>query len=501
MSVNKNIIANFAGSVWSALMGLAFVPLYIKYLGIEAYGLIGVFVMLQAWMVILDLGLTPTLGREMARFKAEVHGLQDIHNLVRSMEWIFTSVAVTIALGVATAASWLSNNWLHAEHLPLPVVTGALVIIGFVIAVRWMSGLYRSALMGLQLQVWLSICTAIFSTLRGLGVIAVLIWISPTIQAFFIYQGLVSAMEALVLAMKLKRVLPSPPAPARFSWTALNSVWRFAAGMTISTLLALLLTQIDKVLLSNFLSLSMFGYYMLASAVAGALYMLVVPVSNAATPRLSELVARNEVPVLVSEYHKFSQLITLLLVPAAVVLAAFSGHVVLLWTGNRETTDFVAPLVSLLAIGTMLNGLMYIPSALTMAYGWARIGVYVNAVSVLILLPALYFLVPEYGAIAAAVIWVVLNTGYVILVIPFMHRRLLPAEMWRWYRQDVFVPMFMVLAAIGLLRAVSPAPESVSVPANFLIVMLAGVVAVAVAVLAVPIGRKQLGQFFPVGQR
>jgi hypothetical protein len=49
-------------------MGLAFIPLYIKYHGIEAYGLIGLFALLQAWLGLLDMGMTPILGREMARF-------------------------------------------------------------------------------------------------------------------------------------------------------------------------------------------------------------------------------------------------------------------------------------------------------------------------------------------------------------------------------------------------------------------------------------------------
>jgi len=39
-----NIIANYTGKAWTALMSLAFIPLYIKFIGIEAYGLIGFFV-------------------------------------------------------------------------------------------------------------------------------------------------------------------------------------------------------------------------------------------------------------------------------------------------------------------------------------------------------------------------------------------------------------------------------------------------------------------------
>lgn len=40
--LKRNVIANYLGQGWRVLMSLAFVPLYIKYLGIEAYGLIGI---------------------------------------------------------------------------------------------------------------------------------------------------------------------------------------------------------------------------------------------------------------------------------------------------------------------------------------------------------------------------------------------------------------------------------------------------------------------------
>jgi O-antigen/teichoic acid export membrane protein len=337
-AVKSNIVANFLGSGWNALMGLAFIPLYIHYLGMEAYGLIGAFVLLQAWLALLDLGLTPTISREMARFDAGTHNSQSIRDLVCSVEWIYVLTAGAIALGVTLASPWLATNWLQAESLSTATVVDALTIAGGVIAVRWLAGLYRSAIIGLQRQVWLNGCTAIFATLRGMGVVAVLAWVSPTIQAFFVYQGVLFALEALALAIQMRRLLPAPPQPARFSWQALRQVWHFAAGMTVITLLSIGLTQIDKLLLSRLLSLTDFGYYVLASSVVSALYMLIYPINYAASPRLTELVASGDAKELVRSYHSFSQILTLSLVPAALVLSLFSDHVLLLWTRDASIT-------------------------------------------------------------------------------------------------------------------------------------------------------------------
>lgn len=496
VSVKKNIIANFAGSAWSALMGLVFIPLYIHYLGMEAYGLIGVFALLQAWLVLLDVGLTPTLNREMARFEAGTHTPQSIRDLVRSVEVVYVLIAAAIAIGVMLAAPWLATDWLQAEKLSTATVVNALTITGVVIALRWLAGLYRSAINGLQRQVWLNGCTAIFSTLRGLGVVAILAWVSPTIQTFFVYQGVLAALEALVLAVQMRRLLPTPPEPASFHWQALHQVWRFAAGMTTITVLAILLTQVDKLLLSKLLRLTDFGYYTLASTVAGALYMLIAPIGNATYPRLTELVARGETTTLVETYHKFSQLLTVMVVPAALVLSMFSEHVLLQWTRNVATTESVAPLVSLLVIGTMFNGLMYTPHILQLAYGWTRLAVMVNTVSVLVLVPAIYIGVSAYGATAAAVIWVILNAGYIALVLPLMHRRLLTAEMWRWYGQDVFIPASAALATVGFVRILAPSPVLDRPFESIVAVGAAAVTALAAATLATPLGRSQLCRYF-----
>lgn len=494
--IKRNIVANYLGSGWNALMGLAFIPLYIHYLGMEAYGLIGAFALLQAWLVLLDLGLTPTISREMARFDAGAYTPQSIRDLVCSVEWIYGLTAGAIALGVMLAAPWLATNWLQVESLSTATVVDALTIAGGVIAVRWLAGLYRSAIIGLQRQVWLNGCTVIFATLRGMGVVAVLAWFSPTIQAFFVYQGVLFALEALALAIQMRRLLPAPPQPARFSWQALRELWRFAAGMTVIAFLSIVLIQVDKLLLSRLLPLTDFAYYVLANSVAGALYMLIYPIHNVASPRLTELVTNGDTRELVRSYHNFSQMLTLSLVPAALVLSLFSDHILLLWTRDASITAAVAPLVSLLAIGTMLNGLMHIPYTLQLAHGWTRLTVWVNTVSLLVLVPAIYFGVSKYGAEAAAVAWTLLNAGYLIVGLPLMHRRLLPAEKWRWYGQDVLAPMCAVLFPLLIVRVLT-SPPAINKPLESVAALAVAAVTVLVAaILVTPLGRSQVRNYF-----
>ena len=255
-------------------MSLAFIPLYIKYLGIEAYGLIGIFAILQAWLGLLDMGMKPALGREMARFTAGAHNAQSIRDLLRSIEMIGIAMAGAVALGIWAASGWLASDWLTAKNLPVEVVAQAFAVMGVVTALQFIESIYGSSIVGLQRQVLQNVVTSIMATVRGLGAVGVLVWVSPTIKAFFIWQGLISLMTVTLFAGVVYCILPPAPRPARFSWSALIGIWRFAAGMMAITLLALLLTQVDKILLSRLLTLEAFAYYALAGVMANALYML-----------------------------------------------------------------------------------------------------------------------------------------------------------------------------------------------------------------------------------
>ena len=493
MSLKRNVLANYIGQGWAALMSIAFVPLYIKYLGIEAYGLIGIFVMLQAWLSLLDLGMKPALMREMARFTGGGLDVQSVWNLLRSIEIIAIGMAVLIGIGIWMASDWLATSWVQPDQMPIDIVVKAFSLMGLVIALRFIENIYTNSVAGLQRQVLQNAVTSIMATLRGLGAVGVLVWVSPTIEAFFVWQGLISLIAVLVFIGVVYYILPSPPHAARFAVSALRNIWRFAAGMLSITLLVLLLTQVDKILLSRLLTLEAFGYYALAAAVAGGLYVMTSPIGAAFYPRFTELVTRQDESILREAYHLGAQMVTVLMGSATLILIVFADRVLLLWTADPVLTEKVAPIMMVLALGSFLNGLMWMPYQMQLAHGWTSLTIRINTVAVVLLVPAILWLVPIYGAIAAAWTWVALNAGYLVFGIYFMHRRLLPTEKWRWYGQDIMIPLGAAIAASLLCRWVMPSDLGRLVELGVLIVS-SGCVLI-VAAVAAPIVRAELTKF------
>ncbi len=437
-------------------MSLAFIPLYIKYLGIEAYGLIGLFAVLQAWLVLLDMGMTPTLSREMARFTSGSHSATSIRDLLRSIEFIALGIATLVGLSIWAASGWLASDWLRAEMLPVDTVAQAFAIMGAVTALRFVESIYRSCVIGLQRQVMYNVVNSTLATLRGLGAVGILMWVSPTIEAFFIWQGIISLLSLGVLANVTYRALPKAQRGGQFSIPALRGIGRFAGGMMGITLLSLLLMQTDKILLSKLLSLSEFGYYSLAAVVAGALYMVVGPIGQAWFPRLTELQASNQQVQLIEKYHQGAQLVSVCMGSAAIIMVVFAETILQLWTRDTELASRSATLLSLLALGNLLNGLMWLPYQTQLAHGWTSLTIRINIVSVAIIIPAFLWAIPRYGAEGAAWVWVSLNAGYVLIGIHFMYRKILTTEKWRWYGQDVLQPLLAAGAVATVLAWAMP---------------------------------------------
>lgn len=424
----------------------------------EAFGLIGLFAVMQAWLSLFDMGMTPTLNREMARFTAGAHSPQSISDLLRTLEISCYIVAAIIAVVVWAGSDWLAQDWLKVEKLPTAVVAHALSVMALVIALRFVEGIYRGALIGLQRQVLYNAANAILSTLRFLGGVAVLAWVAPTIQSFFLWQALVSLLSIAVFAVSVHRSLPQPPLAPRFSRKALFAVWKFARGMIGISFLSLLLTQVDKVLLSRLLTLESFGFYALAATVAGVLGMVISPITTTIYPRMVEFSTQGEKAALVSLYHEGAQLVTILAAPAVMLLSFFPDGVVFMWSGDVSLAVNTAPILTPLVLGTFLNGLMWMPYQCQLAHGWTSLAMNTNVLAVGVLIPAIFLVVPHYGALGAAWIWVALNAGYVLITIQLMHLRLIPEEKWHWYLTDVLFPLSGALS-INLL-ALQLRPEN-----------------------------------------
>ncbi len=458
-SIARNVIANYIGQGWAALMAIAFLPVYVASLGFEAYGLIGFFAVLQSMLAVFDFGITATLMRESSCHRTGVRSTQSLRDLVRSSELIGAVSNTLLAVTVWALAERLANDWVNANQMKLESVAISIALMGVVIAARLQEGIYRGVLLGLGRQVIINVAYALFATARYAGAVAVLHYGSASIVAFFAWQVLVSVLSLIVLATLANRYLPTPDRPPRFSLESLVSIWRFSAGMAIVAGLSIAMAHLDKLILSGVLPLDEFGRYALAATAAGVLYLFVVPITQGFYPDMVSMHAAGDRGALIRLHHASSQLVAVSAGSMAIILMLFSKPILYVWSGNAELASVISPLLVILAAAALANCLGYIGHNLQIVSGTPSILAVTGAGAVLLTLSVLPATADKYGLSGGAFAWFGITALHAGILLVLAHRGSLHGEGFRWLTRDTGLPLLGAATIAWLLSCFTPEHE------------------------------------------
>ncbi len=436
---------------WGGLIALLAVPFYAKIIGIEAYGIVGLFTSFSILIGFLDFGLGTTLARELARVPAKKINLAESRDFLRTFEIVYLLVAFLIVVLVTLSSTPIAYHWVQHQELKQSEIVNALSLAGVCLACQWPTNLYTSGLIGIQKQIPLAIATIFFSTIRVLITLA-FIWLEPSLQSFFLGQILSALIQTFAIRSLLWRNLAQTCHKPKFNFEIIKSTLRFAGGMTGITITSVILTQLDKAILSKTLSLSDFGLYALIGSLATGLYMLISPVFSVMFPRFSSLVHQGDYVKLAHLYQTSSQFMALLIFPVVFLFSVFAQHVLYVWTGNEDLALNGAWILAMLMIGNGCNGVMNMPYALQLAFGRTKLAFLVNLGTIIMLVPIIWWAAVHYGAVGGATVWALLNVTVILLIPNFIHLSLLPEEKRRWYRIAVMLPLIVNACAFYLLH-------------------------------------------------
>src|SRR3954470_22979796 len=327
MSLKRNILASYASQAYVTVIGIVMVPVYIRYMGAEAYGLVGVFGVLQAFFQLLDMGLSPTLSRQSARVAAGSTTAAEFRGLLRALELVFGATALIGGVVLAAGAGTIATGWLKVERLPLAEVEASVQLMALGAGLRWISGLYRGGIAGFEHQVWLGAFNAAIATLRFAAVVPLFVFVGTTPTTFFLFQAAVAVLEVLGLMAMTYRILseyqPREEPRTSPSWDALRQVLSFAVSMSMTNVLWIVVTQSDRVLLSKLLPLSEYAHFTVVILIASGIQIAGAPLGNVLMARLSKLCALDDRRELARVYRAATRLLLALVGPVALTLAFF----------------------------------------------------------------------------------------------------------------------------------------------------------------------------------
>jgi len=432
---------------WGAALSIILVPIYVKLLGIENYGLVAFYATLASALAILDVGLSASIIRQVAIYKTQSTNEKKLKNLIFTVEVLNWLIAIVVGIGIVALSNPIATHWVMAKDLPVNTIQHCVMLMGAIFAFQFPASVYDGAMVGLQNQNANALLNILFSTIKALGILVVLYFMQSSIELYFIWQAIVTLIYTLIMRWYVIKKITVVKFKAHFSTIELKIIWRFAGGIASTAIITFFIKQLDKIIVSR--NLEQLSYYSLAFLLASSISLITSPVLSIIYPKFTQMIALKDTVALKALYHKSCKWISILVFPIGLTLIVFAKEMVLLWTKNETLSAQTSPLLQVVVGGTLCNCMMIIPYNFTLAKGNTKYGLYQNIIVAIISVPLLFWWYAKYGALGASFVWLAVNAGIVLISIPLFHHLFLKKELWNWFKKDVFVPLVVACTLVA----------------------------------------------------
>lgn len=445
--LRRTLLANFAGQMVTAVLGIVMVPIYVHHLGVEAYGLIAINAVVLAWVLVLDFGLSPTLCRELGSLRAGTGSKAEVGLLLESLEKLILGTSAVLFVLSIFIAPYFSERWLNASTLPPAEIRTAFILMMLTAIGRWLSALYRGGVIGMDRQVELNGIVITFAVIRTVLVVPVImIW--PRIEFFFVWQLLAIVAEAVAMRTLLGRSIDIPFVSMRFSWKVLSSRAKLSLSIALSTVIWACITQIDKIALSKILPLTNFAVFSLATLLASGILLLANPIQQAFIPRLTTETFGGGEKVR-QMYALATELTSLAVIPVAAVFICAPEAVLRFWSASAPVTPDALRTMQCYAAGNAFSAIASLAFIVQYAKGDLSLHLKGNIGFLILYAPAVLIGGIHLGAIGAAYAWLTMNFLLLFGWVAIVHRKFIAGINTSWYRG--LVVRIVAMSPVGLL--------------------------------------------------
>ncbi|WP_423128024.1 oligosaccharide flippase family protein [Gaoshiqia sp. Z1-71] len=453
--MKKNIFANFVGRFWSILSNFLFIPLYINILGFESYSVISFTLVIAGLMAFLDSGITATLSREFAR---NDNSREKKIKIFKTLETLYFGLIIFAILLVVLLSHTIASKWLNLKTIPPEQVVLFLKIISLDIGFQLLLRFYTGGWLGLEKQVKANAFLVGWGILRN-GLVVIAILIKPSLLVFFTWQTGSTILFALLIGLMLRKELTGKlkfDFKFKIDRSVLKSIWRFAGGMLLISLVAGLNTQMDKMAITKMLPVECLGYYSLAVSLSMGIIVLVNPISTAVLPRFTTLFSEGKNRVASKLFSDINIIVTILVFSVMANMNFYAHDLIWIWTNKNDIASEVAPLLPTIAFAIAMLALQILPFNIAIANGYTRLNNVLGISSLIITLPGYWIATRQFGPIGAATVYCVVQTFITVIYTYVISRKFLSQYKWSMSFLNQFLMPLITSFGIAFIFSIIP---------------------------------------------
>lgn len=429
-TLSKNVVFNLAGQAFALAIGFVAVRFIFRQLGSDVFGIIYFNVTLAAVLTtVLELGVLATTVREISsHFDTEP---EYITSLIRTASLLYWAMGVIIVVAVFFGAPLLVEKWINLTSIDVGTAATLLRILSIGTMVALPRGLYTSLFRGRQRMAINNSIDVVTLIVQQFGVVVLLkVGSGPFLVAGWISASVLAAVAVYIaLAARMfgwRALVP------QFDGAVVRRNLRFTTMMMSNSLLATVLSLVDKLVVSKLLAVSEFGLYGFASATVGRATLVTTAVGQAALPSFSSLFKQEDHAALIRQYHKLQDLVCFGTLPmfAAICFGAIPAYTYLFNLGIAHR--LLLP-TAFLALGYYMSAAVYTAYTVSVAMGRPQIVVRANVLALFIVVPVTVLLIFAYGITGAAFSLVFYQAFSFAYVVPRICRQCLQISPMVWY--------------------------------------------------------------------
>jgi len=476
----RNLV--LSGGAWfiASLVAFVAVPIVVRGLGDNAYGVIALAGAFTGYLSVLDMGLGQGIVRYLSMFVSLRHGKAMRRLLLYVLAWF-------LGAGVLGAAiMWVLSPWLATGLLKIPVtlvpeavaafrLAGVAFGIGMVISVI---ALIPEAFLRYDLVTWMSV-TVGSATLAGPAVLVMLGYGLVPVMWFSVVAAVVSGLCWGIIALRLVQSIPNQGETLKQYWGGFlsfsfkNGVNRVWSAVQIPT---------SQLVVGIAGGVAAAAYFQVPMLISGKVTALLYRLNTVLLPTGSQLFAEGEHGLLIALYERSSRLFYVLNASVVGALVVFSSPLLGYWIGPRYAQEG-AVAFALLTLAVGLNAMSMTASQINMALGRPGVNLAFSLANSAINLVTVYFLTVWMG-IAGTALSGLIAAGVVPFFLIYSHRNVLEASSWEVFR-DCYLRATLAVITVSCVSWFLLLPLASSL---FVTIALVGVAAALTVAACVALG-------------
>jgi len=378
----KNSFYNILQAIIVTPIFFILVPYNISKIGAEGYGLFALVGVISSYQVFVEMGLTTTIIRFVA--KANVNkDIKAIGEYLSTALLIFLLISILALTLIFTSANFLATRILGIK-MQIELAIFLIKISALTGIVNLISGLFKSILDGLQRMDISNAILTIQILLSALGTFYAL-ESNYGIKGLIINGLIVSLLSLFANILFSKKLINYKINILRFNKNRFKEMFKYGVNLQLSSLIYFWTEPLNKIIISHFLGINFVGYYDIALKFSSRITNLVRSFLSSLFPASSEIFEKSGfdgIEILRNKSMKYIfPLVTFIYLIGLICTPSFVN----LWLGNSY--DIVSTAIIILLIGSILSILATPTYVLLLGAGYSNDTLKIQFQSILINVP------------------------------------------------------------------------------------------------------------------